>query len=382
MNFFKNILLKYTIQSMLLVSFIFLTIFIVVLMDIKITSQSLNNSIGIFNTEKLFVELIKSENHAFFPEAGDSMFNSSRISNIFFQLLATIKPTDVRTFLGNELPGLMQYNTEVVIAGEGTNLTNLPYESSPPTEVLLNEKKVAEDQLNQNPLSEAPVSNPDHKSVFIYHTHSWEAFLPLLKDAKEPDDAISSDKRVSVVGLGARLANDLMKNKIGVLHDETNMTQELRSKGLKPTQAYSESRKIVQEAAARNHVLKYYIDIHRDSARGNVTTKTINGVNYARLYFVIGKENKNYLDNLEMAKTLNQNLEKKFPGISRGVFLKTYSEGNGVYNQDISNKAILLEIGGVDNNLAELNRTVDAFSEILTDYYWKSNEAKEVNGNR
>lgn len=82
-----------------------------------------------------------------------------------------------------------------------------------------------------------------------------------------------------------------------------------------------------------------------------------------------------------MAKTLNQELEKKHPGISRGVLLKGYSDGNGVYNQDISTKAMLLEIGGVDNNLDELDRTVDALSEVLADYYWKSNDAKEVNGN-
>lgn len=381
MNLIKNTILKYTSQFILLVLFMFLTISIIVITNIKITSQDLNNSIGIFNTEKLFVQFIKSENHAFFPETDEPTITLSRISNIVFQLFTAIKPTDARTFLGNELPGLMQYDTEVVIAGEGTNLTNLPYESSPPAEVLLNEKKVAEEKLNQSPSTEAPVTNPEHKSVFIYHTHSWESYLPLLKDAKVPNDAISSDNRVNVVRLGERLANDLMKNNIGVQQDKTNMTQDLKSKGLKTTQAYSESRKIVQEAAAQNHVLKYFFDIHRDSARRNVTTKTINGVDYARLYFVIGKENKSYLENLEMAKTLNQELEKKFPGISRGVFLKTYNEGNGVYNQDISNKAVLLEIGGVDNDLDELNRTVDAFSEVLTDYYWKTNEAKEVNGN-
>lgn len=42
---------------------------------------------------------------------------------------------------------------------------------------------------------------------------------------------------------------------------------------------------------------------------------------------------------------------------------------------------MLLEIGGVDNNLNELHNTIDVFSDILADYYWKSNESKEVNGN-
>jgi stage II sporulation protein P len=41
----------------------------------------------------------------------------------------------------------------------------------------------------------------------------------------------------------------------------------------------------------------------------------------------------------------------------------------------------LWEFGSVDNNLDELNRTVEAFLDILADYYWESDELKEVIGN-
>ncbi|NAW45101.1 stage II sporulation protein P, partial [Salmonella sp. gx-f4] len=66
-----------------------------------------------------------------------------------------------------------------------------------------------------------------------------------------------------------------------------------------------------------------------------------------------------------------------YPGLSRGVFIKSKSEGNGIYNQDLSNRSILLEFGGVDNNLEELYNAVDAFAKVFSDYYWK---AEEVNG--
>lgn len=352
-------------------------------MNIKLDSRNIRSTIGILETEKIFMHIIKSENHNFFPELDNPIFTSATISNLAFQLVTTIKPTDARTFLGNELPGIKLFDTEIVVAGEGTDLTNLPLESSPPLEVLLNERKVAEELLKQddNPQDNKPIPNPENKTVFIYQTHSWESFLPVLEGAKIPNDAVSSDERVNVVGLGERLATNLMKKGIGVEHDKTNMTQELKKKGWQYTKAYSESGEIVEAASTNNKDLNYFIDIHRDDARKKVTTKTINGVNYARLYFIIGKENKNYLENLELAKVLNNQLEKKYPGISRGVFLKTYSEGNGVYNQDISNNAMLLEVGGVDNTLDELERTIDVFSEVLAEHYWKSNEAKEVNGN-
>jgi stage II sporulation protein P len=378
-----HFLLKLFYLPFLIVIVVFGLIGLIIMMNVTIDSRSIQRTIGELNTEKLFVHFFKSEYQYFYPEKDNPLLTTSTISTLAIQLATSIKPTDARTFLGNELPGLRLYDTEIAVAGEGTNLSNIPYESPPPTEVLLNERKVAEEKLKDRQTSDEhqqPVTNPDHKTVFIYQSHSWESFLPLLEGAKNPNDAISSDERVNVIGLGDRLANNLMERGIGVEHDKTNMKQELQKKGWKTTEAYTVSGTIVDAAvAANNRDLDYFIDIHRDSARKNLTTKTINGKSYARLYFVVGKEHKNYLENLDIAKKLHGDLEKNYPGISRGVFLKSKSEGNGIYNQDVSTKAMLVEVGGVDNNLDELERTVDVFADVLADFYWEENDSKEVN---
>ncbi len=350
-------------------------------MQVTIDSYSIQRTIGSMNTEQLFAQFLQSENHYFYQDSDNQFMDASNISTLAIQLATSIKPTDARTFLGNELPGMRLYDTEIAVAGEGTDLTNIPFESPPPTEVLLKERKVAEEKLADRELEqEEPVTNPENKTVFIYQSHSWESFLPLLKGATQPNDAISSDERANVIGLGSRLAQNLMKEGIGVEHDKTNMTQELHSKGWSSTQAYTLSGDIVDEAVStQENDFVYYLDLHRDSARKEITTKTINGERYARLYFVVGKENKDYQENLDFAKEIHQKLERKFPGISRGVFLKTKSEGNGVYNQDVSNKALLVEIGGVDNHLDELERTIDAFAEVYAESIRNEQKAKEVN---
>ncbi|WP_423798340.1 stage II sporulation protein P [Neobacillus sp. SAB-20_R2A] len=382
MNPLKIIPLKFIYRSVLVVLLMFFTISLFIVLKVNITSLKMSNSIGILNGQKLFVEFFKSENHSFFRKLNTPVFTIPKITDVAFQIATTIKPTDIRTYLGNEIPGLRMHETEIVVAGEGTNLRNLPKESAPPNRALLKERQASEEKLKENQRTDdGRLKNPENKTVFIYQSHSWESFLPVLKDVKTPDDAISSDERVNVIGLGNRLAQDLMSKGIGVEHDKTNMTQELLKKGWESTKAYVESREIVEAAAANNNQFKYFIDIHRDSLGKETTTKTINGTSYARLYFVVGKENKNYLENLEVAKALNSQLEQKYPGISRGVFLKTYKDGNGVYNQDLSDKAMLLEIGGVDNNLNELNNTIDVFSNILAEYYWKTNGSNEVNAN-
>ena len=47
------------------------------------------------------------------------------------------------------------------------------------------------------------------------------------------------------------------------------------------------------------------------------------------------------------------------------------------YNQDLSEKAILLEFGGHENSLDEIYRSVDAVAEVFSEYYW---EAEKVSG--
>jgi stage II sporulation protein P len=73
-----------------------------------------------------------------------------------------------------------------------------------------------------------------------------------------------------------------------------------------------------------------------------------------------------------VATELHQALEAKYKGISRGVIVKGKSEGNGIYNQDLSERALLLEFGGVENNLDELNNSINAFADVFSDYYWKA----------
>lgn len=88
------------------------------------------------------------------------------------------------------------------------------------------------------------------------------------------------------------------------------MAANLKSKKLDYRSSYNLTRKDVQEAMGFNDKLKILIDIHRDSQRKAVTTTTIQGKEYARLFFIVGKENKNYEKNLEYAKKSTKNLRK------------------------------------------------------------------------
>lgn len=53
---------------------------------------------------------------------------------------------------------------------------------------------------------------------------------------------------------------------------------------------------------------------------------------------------------------------------------------NGVYNQDLSSNAMLLEIGGVDNTFEEMYLTVDAFTDVFSEFYWDAKAVDKTTG--
>ncbi len=48
-----------------------------------------------------------------------------------------------------------------------------------------------------------------------------------------------------------------------------------------------------------------------------------------------------------------------------------------MFNQDLSEQAILIEFGGVENNWDELNRTADALAEVFSEFYWDAEKVSK-----
>ncbi|MCZ0704007.1 stage II sporulation protein P [Natronobacillus azotifigens] len=301
-------------------------------------------------------------------------------TDLLFQLATNIKPNDARSLLGRELPGFYGYDQKIIVAREGTNYANLPIESSPPLEVVLEQRDATtdeEDAVTDLPDSEERESIvDDRKVVFLYNTHNRESFLPHLENAEHPNDAFHPEVNVTMVS--ERLKESLAVKGIGTLVDRTDFTDVLHENNWEYWQSYQASRPIIEEALATNNDLRYVFDIHRDSRRREDTTTEINGTSYASFFFVIGADFQGNEKNIALATKLHEMLEEQYPGISRGVVQMGGSGRDGVYNQNLAENAILIEFGGVDNTLSELYRSADVFAEIFSDYYW---DAEAVQGN-
>ncbi|WHY84779.1 stage II sporulation protein P [Neobacillus novalis] len=344
-------------------------------------SSSVNQAATNVNGELLY-QLMGWENHHFL-KVENNWAQAPKLSSLVFKLASNINLNDPRSLLGRELPGFFQFDGKIVVAGEGTNYTNMPIESAPPIEIMKAEREASLVNLEglDKPADEKPPiasgqTTGEHKVVYLYFTHNRESYIPYLKDVNDPDNAYHS--QINVTKVGDQLKTSLEDRGIGTFVDKTDVQANLNKKGLNYAKSYQESRLVVQAAMTSNRDLRYFIDIHRDSSRKETTTVSLNGKSYAKLAFIIGGKNPNFEKNEKLARELHSLLQKKYKGLSRGIILKKDPGSNGVYNQNLSDSAILIEFGGVDNTFEELNRSAEALADVFSEYYW---QAEKVNQN-
>ena len=196
--------------------------------------------------------------------------------------------------------------------------------------------------------------------VYIYNTHQLENY---------------NNDNLSVYGItpNVLMASYLLKEKlndIGIpsIVEDTNITEFLSLNHWSYSESYKASRIFILDKKNTYDSLKYYIDIHRDSVGKGITTVKIKDKNYARILFVVGLEHKNYQNNLNIVTEINNMFDKYYPGLSRGIYKKEGANVNGIYNQDISKNVMLIELGGVDNNIDEVLNTINAISDIISRY--------------
>lgn len=191
--------------------------------------------------------------------------------------------------------------------------------------------------------------------IYIYNTHDTESYtLPFISDY-----SITPNVKIASYILKDHL-NDLNINSVV---EKRTIKSYLNKNKLDYSYSYQASRNYIRDELKKNDYL-ILIDLHRDSATKKYTSYEKDNKKYARIMFVLGKNYSTYSDNEKFMNNLNDRINKNYKGLSRGVFIRKSSK----YNQDLSKRAILIEVGGVDSTLEEINNTLYVFANILNDY--------------
>ena len=169
--------------------------------------------------------------------------------------------------------------------------------------------------------------------VYIYSTHQGEEYSGegLLEYGISP---------------GVMMASYIMQdrlNNLGIetLVEERSVADYLKEHNINYKQSYQATRYFLTTTLAKC-----------------LSTVEINGKSYAKILFVM---NPNYDSNIALVKRLNNTINKKYPGLSRGI----YDKYRDTFNQDLNKNALLLEVGGQLNTIDEVINTIDAVVEAI-----------------
>lgn len=294
------------------------------------------------------------------------MVNYTYLAKTVFRMMTNVDLDSPKSLFSMQVPLINLASTEMV----STPGVELPPESPPAVE--------NEHEPSKNP-PEAP--EPDTSAgvekivpmkgkplVLIYHTHTTESYMPSKNYNYNPRDKAyhTNDLKFSVARVGDVMAEELNKMGIPTLHNKTVHDV--------PTYmtSYANSAKTVEQILKVNPSIKIIIDLHRDAPMADpqksreLTTVKIDGKTYSRIMLVIGSDkvfpHPHWKENYQFGVLVNNKLEELYPGISREIDLREQR-----FNQHLSKKAILVEIGSHGNTMEESIESAKAFTRALSE---------------
>ena len=299
--------------------------FLILILVIFILSKIM--SIRLFNSNKnLIMMTMESSNHLIKTELS--------YSDILEDILKIVTNIDLKkpiSLFNNNL--LFESIKEIV--GEKVSDEEIPDESN--TDLVFNEQ------------SNLPL-------VYIYNTHQTEEYI---------NNESTYDLKPTVYTAANYLKEVLERQGIKTIVEEANVKKYLDDNNLNYDDSYIASRYYLEQAKNNNPSLKLFIDLHRDALSHDAATVIYNNISYAKILFVVGADFNNYQKNLNFTESINKIVIDNYSFLTRGILTKTGPLVNGVYNQDLGDNIILLEVGGNESTINEVANTLDLIGDVI-----------------
>lgn len=189
--------------------------------------------------------------------------------------------------------------------------------------------------------------------VALYNTHTGETYG--LTDGVERLDG----RKGGVVTVTAALQEEL-ESKYGI---KTARSERINDADY--NRSYLVSEKTARELLAANPKTMVILDIHRDAGKTREQSiVNINGQEVATLLFIVGSDARrpfpNWRQNHAFAQELSDKINSMYPGLSLGVRVK-----DGIYNQNLHPRALLVEVGTTKNSTEEAARSARLLASAL-----------------
>lgn len=253
----------------------------------------------------------------------------------------TVKDEDGRQITATALPVFVG---DEFIAGDNKHYRVIKIQGDTALAKFLGVDKLAYDPA----WDEAPVASAatgaGRGTIGVYHTHSDESYVPT-------DGAESIWANGGIFKVGNAYTKAMEKQGVQVVHST-------RPHDPHDANAYNRSRRTAVELLKQNPAA--LVDVHRDAVPPEVYRKVVQGKEVTQVKLVVGRRNPKMAENLKFAQNIKSYADKHEPGIIEGIFI---AKGN--YNQELSPRAILIEVGSHTNSRIEAQDGVALFSEVI-----------------
>lgn len=192
----------------------------------------------------------------------------------------------------------------------------------------------------------------DDPLVIIYHTHSSESYMPYKESNYHREEVKGTVREVGDV-----MEEILEEQGINVIHDKTIHDRPSYN------ESYNKSLATIQNLKKKYPTADYIIDLHRDAAASSAKEgkyTIIDGKRVAKFSLVVGQANENYVELYDFAKKVSSRAGEMYDGFNGAIIEKNYN-----YNEFVSNKALLLEVGNNKNTIDEANACGRYFGDVL-----------------
>lgn len=220
-------------------------------------------------------------------------------------------------------------------------------------EVLPKVKLKNTDSENVENVADASVD----KKVGVYHTHNDESYYT-------PDGVDSVYGKGGIHDVGKEFVSNLEKLKIDTLYREDLHL---------PHNSGAYTRSQVTASALLDSGAQAIFDLHRDSTKRSEYLTKVDGKQMSSVRMVVGSSSKNYEENKNFAYKIKSYADEVYPGLIKDIYF-----GKGNYNQGLTTKAMLFEMGCENIEKSLVLKTTPYLAKVVDVILYGTDEASDV----
>ena len=221
---------------------------------------------------------------------------------------------------------------------------------------FISDEKLPEFKVKPKQTSKLKASADSAKKVGVYHTHNDESYFT-------PDGVDSVYGKGGIHDVGKKFVENL--NKLGV---ETIYREDLHL----PHNSGAYTRSQVTATALLNSGAQAIFDLHRDSTKRDYYLTKVNGKQMSSVRMVIGRASANFEENKNFAYTIKSYADSVYPGLIKDIYI-----GKGNYNQQLSSRAMLFEMGCENIEKDLVLKSTEYLAKTLDVVLYGSEQASE-----